>query len=365
MSFIHQVEPYISEGEADALAAYLRSGGWLTEFTHTQAFEEAISAFLGVRHCIAVPNGTVALYLGLVAAGIGPGDKVLVPDYTMIASPNAVRWTGADVVLVDIEPSTMCLDLDAIPMDSDVRAMMYVSINGRSGDMLAVQRFCRQHGLLLFEDACQSFGSMSEGQHLGTLGKAGCFSFSPHKIITTGQGGALVTDDEQLFIRAKRLKDFHRTAPATDWHDGMGYNFKFTDIQAVIGNEQIRTITWRIQRKKQIYADYVDRLREVNEVAFLPADPEDVCPWFVDVLLPTTTVRDTLRTHLKAAGIATRPFYPPIHHQPMYADEGGTFPVAESMASRGLWLPSSLGLTGQDIDRVCLAVRDFFGAHGS
>ncbi len=365
MRFIPQVEPLISRREADAARDYLLSGGWLTEFRKTAVFEERIAAAVGVPHCVATPSGTTALYLALLACGIGPGDKVIVPNYTMIASPNVVRWVGAEVVLADIDPGTMCMNMDSIPeVDGPVRALMYVAINGRAGDMRRVRRFCRDHGLILVEDACQAMGSATpEGEYLGSIGDVGCFSFSPHKIITTGQGGAVLTHDAGLAGRARKLKDFHRTAPATDRHDGLGFNFKFTDLQAVVGLEQMKAMDWRMRRKREIYRAYLDRLGELEAVTFLPCDLGHVVPWFVDILLPSREIRDALRSRLREAGIGSRPFYPPVSHQPMYGGSAGrgTYPVSEDMAGRGLWLPSSIGLETGEIDRVCAVIRGFFG----
>ncbi|KAF5038307.1 GDP-perosamine synthase [anaerobic digester metagenome] len=362
MDFLHQVAPVLTGGEAAALKDYLDSGGWLTEFQKTRQFEAMLADYVGSQHCAVVTSGTVALYCALLAAGIGPGDAVLVPNYTMIATPNAVAWTGARPVLVDVDPDTLCLDLAAIPPDVTAAAMLYVSINGRCGDMEAVAGFCRQRGMVLIEDACQALGSQWRGRKLGTFGKAGVYSFTPHKIITTGQGGAVVTDDADLAANLAKVKDFHRTAPATDEHDGLGFNFKFTDLQAVVGIEQLKDIAARVTRKKAIFGWYRELLDPVAEVGFLPTDLKDTAPWFVDILLPSRDVRDALRGHLKSRGIGSRPFYPPVNHQPMYAaaQEAGSLPVSEGLAVRGLWLPSSLDLPLEQVERVCRAVREFF-----
>jgi len=359
--FIHQVEPYLTENEAKAAYEYLRSGGWLTEFRQTAEFEQRLGEFLGVPHVVVVTSGTVALYLALLAAGIGPGNQVVVPNYTMIATINAVVWAGATPVLADVEPSTMCLDLQRLSLPSGRGALLYVSINGRSGDMGQVLDFCQKNGLVLIEDACQSLGSRWQGQPLGTFGRIGTFSFTPHKIITTGQGGALVTRDNAACEKLKKLKDYHRTAPATDWHDGLGFNFKFTDLQAVIGLEQLKVIDFRLERKKAIYRQYENRLAHVPGIKMLPTDLTDTVPWFVDVILDSQETRDRLMVHLKQHNIGSRPFYPPINHQELYAHVPvGAFPVSEDLAPRGLWLPSSIGLEAEAIDRICGVIEKYF-----
>jgi len=363
--FINQVEPYITENEKKAIADYLDSGAWLTEFIKTREFEGMLGEFIGGPFVTVLPSGTVALYLSLLASGIGPGDKVIVPNYTMIATPNAVVWAGAEPVLVDVEPETLCLDINRVPINESTKGVLYVSINGRSGNMQEVVGFCRQHGLVLIEDACQSLGSSWNTKYLGTFGDLGSFSFSPHKIITTGQGGCIVTQGDAFHLKVQKLKDFNRTAPATDWHDGIGYNFKFTDLQAVIGIEQLRIIEFRISRKKEIFRKYCTMLSEVKEVKFLPTNLDETTPWFVDPLLPSKEIRDKLAAYLKDKGIGSRPYYPPVNHQPIYAPNHpkGSLPVAEGIVGRGLWLPSSIGLTDDEITYVCSTIKTFFEIH--
>jgi perosamine synthetase len=362
VEFIPQVEPYLTEAEARAAAEYLRSGGWLTEFRQTERLVEMVTSLVGARHGAMVTSGTVALYLALKALGLGPGDEVVVPNYTMIATINAVVWVGARPVLADVEPDTLCLDLETVRLCRHTRALIYVPINGRHGDMARVVEFCREHGLYLVEDAAQALGARAGDKYLGTFGDIGVYSFTPHKIVTTGQGGMLVTDDDELIGRIRKLKDFHRTAPASDWHDGVGFNFKFTDLQAVVGIEQMKTIAWRVQRKKEIYARYQQGLSGCKGVEMLPTDLEECPPWFVDVLLPDQATRDELVAFLKERGIGSRPFYPPLSFQPMYQELGrGSFPVSEELAPRGLWLPSSLGLSDEQIQHVCQALAERLG----
>lgn len=361
MEFIHQVEPYITEKETNAVTEYLKGGGWLTEFKKTAEFENNISRFLSVGHASVMTSGTVGLYLALLAAGVGRGDKVIVPNYTMIATINAVKWAGAEPVIVDVLKENLCMDMGSIPLDGSCRAVIYVSMNGRSGDMNNVRAYCKKNGLVLIEDACQSLGSKNDGRHLGTFGDMGVFSFTPHKIITTGQGGAIVTNDDALAMKVRKLKDFHRTQPATDWHDGLGFNFKFTDLQSVIGIEQLNTIEFRMRRKKEIYKRYMSTLAGLADIEFMKIELGETVPWFVDVILPSREVRDALAVELEEKGIGSRQFYPPINHQSIYSNfKKGSFPVSESVAHRGLWLPSSIGISDEKIDRICKVVREYF-----
>ena len=360
---INQIEPWYGEEEKMAVAEYLDSGGWLTEFKKTREFEQMLAGYTGSRFACAVNNGTISLLIALMALGIGRGDEVIVPDYTMIASPNAVVLVGAKPVLVDVKQSNLCLDLNkaepAITPNS--RAIMLVSINGRCPDMEKVSELADRHKLFLLEDAAQSLGARFKGRHLGTFGHIGSFSFSTPKIITTGQGGALVTDDEELYTKIAKIKDFGRTKSGVDQHDLLGLNSKFTDIQAVIGIEQMKKLAWRVERKKEIYRLYRNLLADFEEVEFIDTDLDECPPWFIDILLPNKETRDGLAAYLNEKMIGTRPFYPAIHTQPPYHEyASGVFTVASEISARGLWLPSSSFLEDGDIDRVCTEIKGFF-----
>ena len=350
---INQVEPYITENEVKAVDKYLRSGGWLTEFDKTREFERMIADFLGVKHAVVVTSGTVGIYLSLLGADISNDDSVVVPDYTMIASPNAVKWAGGNVVLCDVEKNTLCLDLNKMKLAKNTKGVMYVAINGRSGDMGEVVDYCKDNQLYLIEDACQAFGSKWRGKFLGTFGDVGIFSINHHKIITTGQGGVVVTNRNDIYEKVSRLKDFYRIKPGVDIHEGVGFNFKFTDLQAVIGIEQLKTIDFRIRRKKEIYRQYVSELEE-SSIEFLPISLDETVPWFVDVLLKSD--REATISFLKDRQIGTRPFYPPIHTQTPYLEQRNDFPITSSLVPRGLWLPSSIGITSEEISRVTTAL---------
>lgn len=364
MKFINQIEPYITQNEKKAVADYLDSGGWLTEYKKTAEFEQMIADFLGVKYCVIVTSGTVALYLSLMALGISERDKVIVPDYTMIATPNAVEWVGGTVRLCDVERDTLCLDLDkASDYTFMTSAMIYVAINGRSEDMDKVVKFCADNGLMLIEDACQAFGSKWNDKYLGTFGDVGVFSFTPHKIITTGQGGAVVTDNKEIYDKVKNLKDFCRVKPGVDIHTDIGFNFKFTDLQAVIGIEQLKGIDYRAMKKKEIYYTYYRELEDVDFVKMLHTDLRDTVPWFVDILLKDgkekPISRDDFIFYLKENGIGARKFYPPIHFQKPYEIIHGVGDIAQSVCQHGVWLPSSIGLSLEEIKYVCDVIKGY------
>jgi len=352
---IEQMAPWLGEEEKRAVAEYLDSGGWLIEFQKTLEFEQLIANYVGSQHAVVVSSGTTALFTALACCGIGPGDEVIVPDFTMIATANAVLLTGAKPVLVDISPANLCLDFEVAEraITKRTRAILLVSLNGRAPDMQRAMAFARDHSLMLIEDAAQSLGSLHQGKHLGTFGVCGILSFSPLKIITTGQGGAVVTDDPEIAARARRLKDFGRSSGGTDYHESVGYNFKLTDLQAVIGIEQMKKLEWRVRRKKVMFALYRSEIEGVPGVQFPDTDLSDVTPWFIDILVEN---REALGRHLAHCGIKTRPFYPPVHSQPAYGLPG-RYPVTEDVASRGLWLPSATFLTEDDLHHICRIIR--------
>ena len=260
------MEPSFGLEEANALYKYMKEGGWATEFKKTRKFEDQIREKTGSKFCFVVNNGTIALSCSLLSVGVQPGDEVIVPDLTMIATANAARLIGAVPVLVDVEPIALGLDPPLVnaAITERTKAIVFVSLNGRCGQLEAIDDICANHQLPLIEDAAQSLGSYIKKRHLGTIGKAGILSFSSQKIISTGQGGAVMTQDSALANEIKKLKDFGRLSGGNDIHDFMGYNFKFTDVQATIGIEQMKKLTWRIMRKKHIYRQYYTTLQNIT-----------------------------------------------------------------------------------------------------
>jgi perosamine synthetase len=361
MSFLPQMEPLLTDADRSAVEEYLRGGGWLTEYEQTRRFERAICDYTGSRYCSITPNGTLALFLALAAKGIGAGDEVIVPAFTMAATATAVILAGGGVVFVDVEPKTLCMDPEQVEaiISSRTRAIIFVSLNGRAPAGLR-QRIAdwRRRGLVVIEDAAQSLGSYAEDRHLGTLGDAGCFSFSSQKIVTTGQGGAVVTDDAQVFERMRLLRDFGREHGGIDQYKTVGWNLKFTDLQAVIGVSQMERLPSLVERRRDIYASYRERLEQLRSVRMIATELAQVTPWFVDVMVDVE-VRDDLIEFLSKRGFGARPFYPSLPGEPAFGAKQ-SHPVAQQVARSGMWLPSSLHLTEDQIDEVCSAIRDYF-----
>jgi perosamine synthetase len=355
-------EPQPTGGEEARVIAVLRSN-YLNDGDVTSEFERRVESLFGASHAVATTSGTIAIFLALAAAGVGPGDEVIVPDVTFIATANAVRLTGATPVLVDIDPGTLNIDPARIEQSitSRAKAIVPVHVSGRSAPMAPILEIAKAHGLAVIEDAAEALLSRPRGVQLGTIGNAGCLSFSPNKTITTGQGGMVLTGDAGLAARLRALKDQGRPVRGTggnDLHPTLGFNFKLTNVQAAIGLAQAEAIEPRAARLKQIYRLYRDDLADVNQVRVLPFDVDHgESPQWVDAIAEQ---RDALVAHLLLGNIHCRPFWFPIHTQAPYRLPDDGFPNAMRVAPHALWLPSALSLSDDDVRTVCQRIREFY-----
>tara|TARA_B100000963_G_scaffold292741_1_gene263006 strand:- start:243 stop:1328 length:1086 start_codon:yes stop_codon:yes gene_type:complete len=360
MDFINQMEPWFDNQEQEALNKYMSEGGWVTEFKKTFEFQDLIKKFTGAKYCFVVNNGTISLTIMAMAAGIKAGDEVLVPNYTMVATPNSLKMFGAEPKFTDVDPKTLCISLDEIKKNatSKTKAVFLMNANGRyPSDINEIISYCNDKNLIVLEDSAQALGSFySDGVHQGRKGIAGSFSFSAPKIISTGQGGAIITDDDEVAYNISRLKDFGRSGGGNDIHDMIGYNFKFTDIQAVIGIVQMGKLEWRINRMKQIYIRYKNNLSNLEEIQFFNQDLKNTTPWFIDV---TAERRNDLMNFLKINSIGSRVMYPPINKQKAY-DLAGEHYISNIIGKNGLWLPSSSKLSDNQIDYISDKIKEFY-----
>jgi perosamine synthetase len=360
-SFIMQMRPLFGEEEKRAICEYMDEDGFITEFKRTEQFERMIADYTGAKHCVVVNNGTISLTLAAMAAGVQAGDEVIVPNYTMIATPNSVKMFGAQPVFVDVEPETLCLDIEKVKkaLSQKTKAIMLVSANGRypKAGISVFENLAKERNLLLIEDSAQSLGSFyPDGRHIGRAGLVGSFSFSAPKIISTGQGGALITDDDSVATKIRRLKDFGRSGGGNDIHDSIGYNFKFTELQACIGIEQMKKLPARVERKKEIWSRYFTNLVGVSGIKLFEHDLNRTSPWFIDSIVNN---RDALIAYLKEVGIGTRVMYPPINKQVAYGAEG-EHNISNLIGQKGLWLPSAVQLTDSEVDRICHSIHDYY-----
>ncbi len=335
---------------------------YLNDGEVTTKFENAIATLVGAKHAVATTSSTSALFLALAALGVGPGDEVLVPDMTFIATANAVALTGATPVLVDIDRSTLNMDPEACAraITAKTRAIMPVHVSGRAADLTAIGAIARQHGLPIVEDAAEALTSRAGGRALGTIGNAGCLSFSPNNTITTGHGGMVLTDDDALQVRLRELKDQGRPVRGTggdDVHASIGYNFKLTNLHAAIGIGQLAYLPERVARQRRTYQQYADGLAGLPGVRLCGFDLEGgEVPQWVDAVVEQRSDLDHL---LASRHMHCRRFWFPIHTQAPYRRADEHFPNSVWAGPRALWLPSAFTLTDQDVDAVVSVVREW------
>ena len=353
--------PQMTGKEEAAIAAVLQSN-FLNEGQVTEQFEHAVAARLGVKHAIAATSGTSGLFLALAGLGIGPGDDVIVPDLTFIATANAVRLTGANVVLADINPATLTLDPGAVErmFSTRTKAIVPVHVSGRAAEMDALLDIAQRRGVTIVEDAAEAFTSKHRGRTLGTMGAAGMLSFSPHKTITTGQGGMVVTNDDALSKRVRMLKDHGRPVRGTggdDVHESIGYNFRLTNLQAAVGLAQLSALDERLARQKRNYELYAERLKNLPGITLPGFDLQGgEIPLWTDALVDR---RDELDDYLAARGMGCRRLWRPLHTQNAYRTPAHALQNSVAASRHGLWLPSAFTLSDEDVAAVCESIREF------
>lgn len=328
------------------------------------SFESGFAAYVGVPHATSVCNGTVALHLALVALGIGPGDEVIVPTLTYVASANAVTYTGAKPVFVDCRTGDWQLDPADVArkINPRTKAVMAVHLYGSAADLDALAALCARHGLALVEDCAEAIGTLYKGRHVGGFGHVSAFSFFGNKTITTGEGGMVLTRDADLHDRIVRLRGQGLSKHREYWHDLVGYNYRMTNICAAIGTAQLERVGDILEAKRALAALYREMLRDLPLV--FQADPPEVTGsfWMICILTDTRAQRDALRRRLAQDGIETRPLFPPVHQMPIYHHAGESHPVSDDVSARGLNLPSWPGLSLADVTYICQSIRAFYAS---
>jgi perosamine synthetase len=359
--------PVIGERELAYATDAVRSG-WVSSLgPYIERFERAFAHYVGVSHAVAVSNGTVGLHLALHALGIGPGDEVLVPDLTFVATAHAVLQTGATPVFVDVEPDTWCLDPIAAEraITPRTRAIMPVHLYGHPADMDGIQRLADDHESFIVEDAAEAHGAEYHGRKVGSIGKVGVFSFYGNKIITTGEGGMLTTNDAALANRLRHLKDHGMSPQRRYYHTELAFNYRMTNIQAALGLAQLEQIERFIERRRQIFRWYVKELAGLPSIMLNVERPgtRNVY-WMSSVVLKSQchVTREELASRLRLQDIDSRPFFVPMHQLPHLANfrsvsrQGDGCPQAEWIAARGLNLPSGGSLDEQTVHRIARTV---------
>lgn len=353
--------PEISNNEFDLVHEVLKSN-YINEGEVTDQFERAVADLLNVKYAVATSSGTTSLFIALAAHGITFGDEVIIPDVTFIATANAVTLTGAKPVLVDIDPITLNISPDAVrnAINSKTRAIIPVHISGRSANMPDLQAIAKETEIPIIEDAAEAFMSQNSVGFLGTQGSIGCISFSPNKLITTGQGGIALTNDDGLHVRMRELKDQGRPTRGTggaDIHSSIGYNFKLTNLQSAVGLGQLSQLQHRLQKRRLIHMIYAERLANCPNIE-LPGFnlDEGELPLWTDAIV---TNRNGIDAHLKQQGINCRRFWLPIHTQKNYHFDDERFPNSTRLMPKAIWLPSAFTLKDADIHRVCDVIEEY------
>jgi dTDP-4-amino-4,6-dideoxygalactose transaminase len=362
----------IDFGQEESLAVQeVLDGRWLTMGAITEKFELEFAAHLGVRHAIAVANCTAALHLASLVCGLGPGDEVIVPSLTFVATANAVRYTGATPVFADIESDqNLCISLETIAsrLTDRTRAIIVMHYGGYACDMPGIMGFARKHGLKVIEDAAHAVGSELDGRALGTWGEVGCFSFFSNKNMTTGEGGMLVTDDDSIAEKLRLLRSHGMSAMTWDRHQGhawsydvvvLGYNYRIDEIRSALGRVQLSKLEKNNVARKRLAALYHAYLQELSPSVMVPFEGhsgKSACH-LLPILLPRGSDRVRFMEQMKLQGIQTSIHYPPVHKFQIYTAVASVhLPVTEDVASREVTLPLYPTLTEGQVEMVARAV---------
>lgn len=384
-------EPLLGQNALEYVTRCLKTGWISSAGSFIQRFEQEFARYLGVKHAVTTTSGTTALHLVMASLSLGPGDEVIIPALTMIAVPYAVLYTGAQPVLVDVDPEIFNLDPARVrefiardcAFDSKerrlvntrtgrtARAIVAVHLYGHPCDMDEILAIARAYNLAVIEDAAEAHGALyypggkkEAARQAGTMGETGCFSFYANKIITTGEGGMVVTDDDALAEKARRLKDLAHDPQRRFLHTELGFNYRLTNLQAAIGVAQLEEIDRFIAIKQEMARTYQELLAGVPGLT-LPQEKEWArsVSWMYAVLVEEEfgLSRDELMRRLKERGVDTRTFFIPVHQQPLFKAKAEyqnlSFPVSEALSGKGLYLPSGLALTKDQMKQVAEEIK--------
>jgi perosamine synthetase len=359
---VSQVDLFIDEAELRQIESCI-SERWLTEGPHAQQFQAAIKEHLGVKHAYFAPNGTLGLFLALLALDLEPGSEIIMPTFTFYGTAAAAVFAGLRPVFIDCD--RMTLNSTAAQFEAAIsdrtRALMPVHIYGQACDIDGIMRVAKRHDLKVVEDAAQALGVTMNGRSAGTFGDIGVFSLFSDKVITTGEGGILVTNDDRLAERIALIRNQGRPNSGTFIHPALGMNFRITDMQAAIGRAQLGKLPAILADRARKWKLYEDGLRGVGDLRFMHIlSGSSLVPFRFPIV---TAHREALMKEMEARGIQTRGFFYPMHLQPklrQYATV--SCPIAEELNEQGICLPIHYQLTDLQIAEVIAAIRDFFGA---
>ncbi len=373
-------ELLLSQTDQDNVMECLRTGWISSAGEFVDRFEVEWAKYCGMRHGIAVSNGTTALQVAVEAVGIGPGDEVIMPSFTIISCAMPVVKCGGIPVLVDCDAQTFCMNPHEVEQKITPRtkAIMLVHMYGHPVDVDPILALAKRHGLMVIEDAAEVHGARylsardtpaSKWQHCGGLGHISTFSFFANKLITTGEGGMVLTSDDQLAARSRALRNLCFRPDRRFLHDSLGYNFRLTNMQAAVGLDQVRRIESIVDRKRAIAAEYTQRLSRLPQIQ-LPMEHSWARSvyWVYGLVLRPDVRMDAVEfaRRLREQKVETRPFFLGMHEQPVFLEQGlfknERYPVTEEIARRGLYIPSGLALRPEQLEAVCVAVERVLAA---
>lgn len=360
-------EPLLNGNEKKYLDECIDTGWISSEGPFIKEFEENMAAAAGRKYGVAVCNGSVALDAAVLALGIGKGDEVIMPAFTIISCAAAIVRAGAIPVLVDADPLTWNMDINAVEakITKKTKAIMVVHIYGLPVDMDPVLQLAQKHGLKIIEDAAEMHGQTYKGKPIGSFGEVSTFSFYPNKHVTTGEGGMIVTDDAAIADRCRSLRNLCFIPEKRFYHEELGFNFRMTNLQAALGKAQLERLDEFVALKRNMGKRYMERLADLEAIQLPPAKTAyaDNIYWVFGMVLKDTVPFDAAEA-IKKLGtekIGTRPFFWPMHEQPVFHKMGlfknEKYPVAENIARRGFYVPSGMAITPQQIDTVSEAVK--------
>ncbi|MFN8629648.1 MAG: DegT/DnrJ/EryC1/StrS family aminotransferase [Chloroflexota bacterium] len=365
MNRIHVAAPDLGGREEQYALDAIRSTWIASTGKYVDRFELEFAALCGSRAAISTCNGTAALHLAMLAYGLGPGDEVIVPSLTYLATANAVKYTGATPVFVDVSDDTWCIDPAAIEeaISERTKGIVAVHLYGHPADMDAIAAIAAKHGLWVVEDAAEAHGATYRGRPTGSLASIGVFSFYGNKLLTSGEGGAVTVSDRALEERIRLLRGQGMDPARRYWFPIVGYNYRLTNVASAILCAQLERLDEIVAQRMRVFAGYRERLEGIPGIGFQPvAQWAKTTPWLYSITVDAAQfgrTRDSLAAALDRAGIETRPFFHPIHRLPPYARPASpTLPVTDDLAAAGMNLPTSSSLTDADLDRIATAIRD-------
>ena len=369
-NFIPVNEPLLNGNEKQYLNECIDTGWISSEGPFVKKFETEFAKVVGRKHAITVSNGSVALDAAVVALGIQPGDEFILPTFTIISCGAAIVRAGGIPVVVDCDPLTWNMDVSQIEakITPKTKGIMVVHIYGLPVDMTPVLDIARKYGLKIIEDAAEMHGQTYKGQPCGSFGDISTFSFYPNKHITTGEGGIIVTDDDSLAEKCRSLRNLCFQPQRRFIHEDLGWNFRFTNLQAAVGLAQLERLTEFVQRKRKMGSIYTEALSEIPqlELPLIKTDYADNIYWVYGMVLKDDVSFDATEAmqRLKEQKIGTRPFFWGMHEQPVFHKMGllkeVSCPVAERLSRRGFYIPSGLALTEEQMNQVIAAVKSLF-----